>query len=273
MSTFTTTDGTQLFYRDWGHGQPIVFVASWALDSRAWARYMLHFNALGYRCIALDRRGHGRSDDPGRGYTLDRLADDVGELLAHLDVRDATIVTHSMASAECTRYLTRHGSSRVARLIFLAPTAASYAEGSREAASMDEPTTALVLDAIRRDLPRWLADNADGFFLPSETGTSPEYVQYTIDIIGDCSLQALVECFRAKRVDLRADLRALDVPLLVLHGNRDVSEPVQQGRAIASLVPHSRYVEYAGAPHGLYHTHFEQVAGDIQAFLREAVAA
>jgi len=269
MSHFTTTDGTTLFYRDWGHGQPIVFLASWALDSRAWARHMLHFNALGYRCIALDRRGHGRSDDPGRGYQLDRLADDVAELLEHLDLRQATLVTHSMASGEAARYLARHGSARVARVVFLAPVAPSYAEGSRAPWSMDEPTTEAVLAAIRNDLPRWLADNADGFFLPAETGTSPEFVQHTIDIIRGASLQALVECFRAKRADQRADLAAIDVPLLVIHGNRDVSEPVQQGRAIASLVPHSRYIEYAGAPHGLYHTHFDRLVEDISAFLRE----
>lgn len=269
MSHFTTTDGTTLFYRDWGHGQPIVFLASWALDSRAWDRHLLHFNALGYRCIALDRRGHGRSDDPGRGYHLDRLADDVAELIEHLDLRKATLVTHSMASGEATRYLDRHGSARVARAVFLAPVAPSYAEGSRGPWSMDEPTTEAVLAAIRRDLPRWLADNADGFFLPAETGTTSEFVQHTIDIIRDASLQALVECFRAKRADQRAELAALDVPLLLIHGNRDVSEPVQQGRAIASLVPHSRYIEYAGAPHGLYHTHFDRLVEDIAAFLRE----
>ncbi|MGN2249244.1 alpha/beta fold hydrolase [Frateuria sp. GZRe14] len=269
MSHFTTTDGTTLFYRDWGHGQPIVFLASWALDSRAWDRHLLHFNALGYRCIAMDRRGHGRSDDPGRGYHLDRLADDVAELIEHLDLRKATLVTHSMASGEATRYLARHGSARVARAVFLAPVAPSYAEGSRGPWSMDEPTTEAVLAAIRRDLPRWLADNADGFFLPAETGTTPEFVQHTIDIIRDASLQALVECFRAKRADQRAEVAALDVPLLVIHGNRDVSEPVQQGRAIASLVPHSRYIEYAGAPHGLYHTHFDRLVEDIAAFLRE----
>lgn len=273
MSHFTTTDGTTLFYRDWGHGQPIVFLASWALDSRAWDRYMLHFNALGYRCIALDRRGHGRSDDPGHGYRLDRLADDVAELLEHLDLHEATVITHSMASGECTRYLARHGSARVARAVFLAPVAPSYAEGSRAPWCMDEPTTDAVLAAIARDLPRWLADNADGFFLPAETGTTPEFVQHTIDIIRDTSLQALVECFRAKRADQRAELAAIEVPLLVIHGNRDVSEPEQQGRAIAALVPHSRYVEYAGAPHGLYHTHFDRLVEDIHAFVREVQTA
>lgn len=269
MSHFTTTDGTTLFYRDWGRGRPIVFLASWALDSRAWDRHMLHFGALGYRCIGLDRRGHGRSDDPGQGYQLDRLADDVAELLEHLDLREATLVTHSMASGEVARYLARHGSARVARTVFLAPVAPSYAEGSRSPGSMDETTTNAVLAAIRRDLPRWLADNADGFFLPAETGTTPEFVQHTIDIIRDASLQALVECFRAKRVDQRAELAAIDVPLLVIHGDRDASEPVEQGRAIAALVPHGRCIEYAGAPHGLYHTHFDRLVDDIHAFLRE----
>ncbi|HEX8777515.1 MAG TPA: alpha/beta hydrolase [Rhodanobacter sp.] len=272
MSHFTTTDGTQLFYRDCGRGQPVVFVASWALDSRAWAPYMLHFQELGYRCVALDRRGHGRSDDPGHGYRLDRLADDLAELLEHLDLRDVSVVTHSMASGEATRCLARHGRGRVARAVFLAPTAPSYAEGSREPWSMDEPTTAAVLAAIRHDLPYWLTDNANDFFLPAETGTTPEYMQYTIDAIRDASLQALVECFRAKRVDLREDLRMLPVPLLVIHGNRDASEPVQQGRAVATMVPDGRFLEYDGAPHGFYHTHHERLMADIHAFLRETDA-
>ena len=270
MSHLTTTDGTTLFYRDWGHGRPLVFLASWALDSSVWERHMLHFNALGFRCIALDRRGHGRSDDTGRGYRLDRLADDVAELVEQLDLREATLIAHSMASGEATRYLARHGSGRVTRAIFLAPVAPSYAEGSREAWSMDEPATEAMLAAIRGDLPRWLADNADAFFLPAETGTTPQFVLHTIDIILDVSLQALVESFRAKRVDQRAELAAIDVPLLVIHGDRDASEPVQQGRAVATLVPHSQYLEYAGAAHGLYHTHFDRLVGDMGAFLREA---
>ncbi|SFL23987.1 alpha/beta fold hydrolase [Rhodanobacter glycinis] len=273
MSQFITSDGTTLFYRDAGHGQPILFAASWAMDSRAWGRYMLHFQARGFRCIALDRRGHGRSDDPGHGYQLDRLADDLAELAEHLDLRDAIVVTHSMASGECTRMLARHGSSRFARVVFLAPVAPSYVEGSRAPWSMDEATTELAVAAIARDLPQWLAANADDFFLPADTGTTPEYVRYTIDCILDASLQALVECFRAKRVDQRAELAALELPLLVIHGDRDASEPVQQGRALAALVQGTRYLEYAGAPHGLYHTHFERIVADIEAFIGETAAS
>ena len=269
MSHFETSDRTRLLYRDWGSGQPIVFVSSWALDSRAWASHMLYFNELGFRCIAMDRRGHGRSDDPGHGYHYDRLADDLAELLDHLNLREVTLVAHSMATGECTRYLARHGSGRIARVVYLAPVAPSYLDGSRDAWSMDNATAELALADMRRDLPKWLADSADGFFLPAETGTSPETIRHTIDIVLDASLHALVECFRATHVDQRDELCAIDVPLLVVHGDRDVSEPVQQGRAIAALVPHSRYLEYAGAPHGLYHTHFERLTTDILTFVRE----
>lgn len=269
MSHFDTSDRTRLFYRDCGSGQPVVFVASWALDSRAWGPHMEYFNALGCRCIALDRRGHGRSDDPGQGYHYDRLADDLAELLDHLNLREVTLVAHSMATGECTRYLARHGSGRIARVVYLAPVAASYLDGSRDACSMDSATAELVLADLRRDLPKWLADNADGFFLPAETGTSPETIRHTIDMVLDASLHALIECFRARFVDQRDELRAIDVPLLVVHGDRDVSEPVQQGRTLATLVPGSRYLEYAGAPHGLYHTHFERLVADISALMRE----
>jgi pimeloyl-ACP methyl ester carboxylesterase len=272
-SYFETSDRTRLFYRDWGSGQPIVFVSSWALDSRAWAQHMLHFNAMDCRCIAMDRRGHGRSDDPGHDYHYDRLADDLAELLDHLNLHEVTLVAHSMATGECTRYLARHGSSRIARVVYLAPVAPSYLDGSRDAWSVDSTTAESVMADMRRDLPKWLADNADGFFLPAETGTSPETIRHTIDIVLDASLHALIECFRARFVDQRNELRAIDVPLLIVHGDRDVSEPVQQGRAIATLVPNSRYLEYAGAPHGLYHTHFERLMADILTFVRETPVA
>jgi pimeloyl-ACP methyl ester carboxylesterase len=269
MSHFETSDRTRLFYRDWGNGLPIVFVSSWALDSRAWAPHMQYFATLGLRCIAMDRRGHGRSDDSGHGYHYDRLADDLAELLDHLDLRDVTLVAHSMATGECTRYFARHGSDRIARAVYLAPVAASSLDGSRDACSMDKIMAEQMISDVCNDLPKWLADNADGFFLPAETGASAETVRHTIDMVLDTSLQALVECIRARFVDQRDELRAIDVPLLVLHGDRDISEPVQQGRAIATLVPNSRYIEYAGAPHGLYHTHFERLVADMLAFMWE----
>lgn len=272
MSSFKSSDGVTLAYQDWGHGKPILFVHSWALDSQMWAPHMLHFNALGMRTIAMDRRGHGRSDQPGNGYDYDRLADDLAELIEHLDLHDVTLVGHSMGTGECIRLLSRHGNTRVARAILLSPIAPCYLDASGAAlpASAVEP----VLSQIHADLPRWLADGADGFFLPAETGTSDGVIRRTIDIMLGTSLHAATACFRTRAAtDLRDDLHGIDLPMLVIHGDRDVSEPVAQGRAIAGLVPDCRYIEYPGAPHGMYHTHQQSLLADMQAFITTDVAA
>ncbi|MFC4525466.1 alpha/beta hydrolase [Dyella halodurans] len=272
MPSFKSSDGVTLAYQDWGHGKPILFVHSWALDAQMWAPHMLHFNALGLRTIAMDRRGHGRSEQPASGYDYDRLADDLAELIEHLDLHEVTLVGHSMGTGECTRLLSRHGSTRIARAIFVSSIAPCYldADGARLPASAFDP----VLAQIHADFPRWLHDAADGFFLPAETHTSAGTIRRTIDIALGTSLYAATACFRIRcRADLRDELRRIDVPLLVIHGHRDVSEPVAYGRAIAGLVPDCRYLEYPGAPHGLYHTHRLPLLDDIQAFMATEVTA
>ena len=269
MASFKSSDGVTLSYQDWGHGEPIVFVHSWALDAQMWAPHMLHFNALGMRCIAMDRRGHGRSEQPGDGYDYDRLADDLAELIERLDLHEVTLVGHSMGTGECARLLSRHGSARIARAIFVSSIAPCYLDdaGTPLPASAFDP----VLEQIQADFPRWLDNAADGFFLPAETGTSSGTIRHTIDIALGTSLFAATACFRTRsRADLRDELHRIDVPLLVIHGHRDVSEPIAHGRAIAGLVPDSRYLEYAGAPHGLYHTHRLPLLADMQAFITTA---
>jgi pimeloyl-ACP methyl ester carboxylesterase len=266
MPTFTTCDGVTLAYEDWGHGKPILFVHSWALDSQMWAPHMLHFNALGMRTIAMDRRGHGRSERPGTGYDYDRLADDLAELIEHLDLSELTLVGHSMGTGECVRLLSRHGSDRIARVILLSPIAPCYVdtEGKQLSLSTFDPALA----AIRADFPQWLVEGADGFYLPTETHTSEGIIQRTIDIMLSTSLRAAIECFRTRvTADLRNEFPRIDVPTLVIHGQRDVSERVAFGRAIASMVPACEYLEYADAPHGLFHTHQRPLLRDMQAFI------
>lgn len=272
MTSFKSSDGVTLAYQDWGHGKPILFVHSWALDSQMWAPHMLHFNELGMRTIAMDRRGHGRSERPGSGYDYDRLADDLAELTEHLDLRDVTLIGHSMGTGECIRLLSRHGNTRVARMILLSPIAPCYLDAS--GAALPASVVESVLSQIHADFPRWLADGADGFYLPAETGTSAGMIRRTIDIMLGTSLHAATACFRTRvSADLRHELRRVNVPTLVIHGDRDVSEPVTQGRAIAGLVPDCRYVEYPGAPHGIYHTHQQPLLADMQAFLDIRAAA
>jgi pimeloyl-ACP methyl ester carboxylesterase len=269
MTTFKSSDGVNLAYQDWGHGKPILFVHSWALDSQMWAPHMLHFNALGMRTIAMDRRGHGRSEQPGFGYDYDRLADDLAELIEHLDLHELTLVGHSMGTGECARLLSRHGNARIARAVFVSSIAPCYldAAGTPLPADTFDP----VLEQIHADFPRWLDNGADGFFLPGETGTSTGTIRRTIDIALGTSLVAATACFRTRsRGDLRNELSRIDVPLLVIHGDRDVSEPAAHGRAIAGLVPDCRYLEYPGAPHGLYHTHRLPLLADMQAFITAA---
>jgi pimeloyl-ACP methyl ester carboxylesterase len=266
MPTFTTRDGVTLAYEDWGRGKPVLFVHAWALDSQMWAPHMLHFNARGMRTVAMDRRGHGRSDRPGGGYDYDRLADDLAQLIEHLDLRGVTLVGHSMGTAECIRLLTRHGSGRIAGMILLAPTAPCYLDfsGERLSAAVFEREIA----AIHDDYPSWLADGADDFFLPEETDTSEGMIWWTISIMLNTSLHAATECFRTRvGIDMRAELPKVDVPTLVIHGLRDASEPAASGRAIADAIPGGRMLEYPDAPHGFYHTHKHALLKDMQAFI------
>ncbi|WP_430390137.1 alpha/beta fold hydrolase [Dyella sp. 20L07] len=266
MSTFQSSDGVNLFYQDFGQGKPVVFVHSWGLDSQMWGPYMLHFQALGMRVIAMDRRGHGRSDQPGYGYDYDRLADDLAELIEQLDLHDVTLIGHSMGTGECTRLLARHRNERIARAIYIAPVAPCLidADGNKITKAMVAP----VLADISSDFPLWLEQGADGFFLPDETGTSAGTIRRTIDIMLAASLCAVVACFLTRvEGDLRDDLRMIDIPLLVLHGDRDQSEPMAHGLATVALVSGAQFVKYANAPHGIYQTHRAQLLADMQAFM------
>ncbi|AIF47127.1 alpha/beta fold hydrolase [Dyella japonica] len=266
MPNFTTNDGVTLAYEDWGHGKPVLFVHSWALDSQMWAPHMLHFNALGMRTIAMDRRGHGRSERPYGGYDYDRLADDLAALIEHLDLRELTLIGHSMGTGECVRLLSRHGSERIAKVILLSPVAPCYLDA--DGLPLPASTVDAALAAIHADFPQWLAEGADGFYLPAETHTSEGVIRRTIDIMLGTSLHAATECFRTRvGADLRDELRQIDVPMLVIHGERDVSELVAFGRAIAGMVPACRYLEYADAPHGMFHTHQRPLLKDMQDFI------
>ncbi|AIY39458.1 Non-heme chloroperoxidase [Collimonas arenae] len=267
MSTFQTTDKTTLFFQDWGSGQPVLFVHSWAMNSTMWDPHMAHFNRLGLRTLAMDRRGHGRSDAPGTGYHYDRLADDLAELIEHCDLHNLTLVGHSMGCAEIVRYLARHGASRIARVVLIAPVMPCFLKSASNPDGVEMNVIEGLQEVLRKDFPKWLADNADDFFLPTSWGTTPEFTQHTIDMMLSTVFNAAMTCLHTKMTtDLRGWLAEITVPALVIHGDRDVSEPVEGGRLTAQLIRNSQYREYAGAPHGIYHTHMSQVLGDILHF-------
>jgi non-heme chloroperoxidase len=261
-----TRDGTQLFYRDWGTGTPLVFMSGWALTSDCWGYQMAPLSDSGLRCIAYDRRGHGRSSDPGRGYESDTLADDLAAVLDALDLKKVTLVTHSMAGGEAVRYLSRHGSQRVARLALISATLPFL---MKTADNPDGIDPAVFENARRnvllRDFPQALRDNMRPFGLAE---TSEAMLDWIAGLMLRCSMQALVECNRAlTSTDFRPELAKIEVPTLIVHGDRDVSAPLPiTGRKTAALMPHATVKIYEGAPHGLFLTHAERLNKDLIEF-------
>ena len=225
MPYVETNDHTRLFYIDGGAGKPVVFVASAWLSSRMWDLQMAYLVSQGLRCVAYDRRGHGRSDWPWHGYDYDTLSDDLATLLEQLDLRGVTLVAHSMGGGEVIRYLTRHGGDRVERIVLIAATAPFPMKTVDNPDGIDRALMEADMAARMADRPRWFAANADGFFgigLPG-VKVSPELVQFMIRQCLDCSARAADEFFLTGfTTDLRPELRRIAVPLLIIHGDRDV---------------------------------------------------
>ena len=268
MPFIETRDRAGLFYRDWGTGKPVVFVHGWALNSEMWQYQMVHLAANGFRCVAYDRRGHGRSTDPGRGYDFDTLADDLAAVIEQLGLRDVTLVGHSMGCAEITRYLTRHGASRITRVAFVSVSLPFVMKTADNPDGIDKSA----LDAqraswARGDFPKWLGENARPFFIPE---TSQQMVDWGIRLCQQTSLQAILECNRIDvEVDFRPELPRINVPALIVHGDKDVSAPLDStARRVAKLIPESKLKIYERGPHGLMFTHTDRLNADLLEFAK-----
>lgn len=260
-----TRDGVRLFHRDWGQGRPMVFVHSWAMSSDMWAYQVAHLSEQGFRCIAYDRRGHGRSEPTSRGFDIDTLADDLATVIDQLGLEDVTLVGHSMGCGEIVRYLARHGSRRVAKVVLLAP--ATPCVLAKEDNPFGAPMTYFeeLREAWRTDFPKWIDDNKAPF-VTSET--SPQMVEWLVDQLRETPVPVAIAANKAMvNADLRADLGEIDRPTLILHGDKDASAPLDlTGRITAQGVRGSVLKVYDGAPHGLFVTHMEEVNRDILAF-------
>jgi pimeloyl-ACP methyl ester carboxylesterase len=265
-----TDDGVDLFYRDWGDGAPVLFVAGWSLPSDMWQYQMLALSQRGLRCIAFDRRGHGRSSDPGRGYDFDTLADDIAAVIEALDLRRVTLVGHSMGCNEIVRYLSRHGDARVARVALLGTMTPMICHDDSNPDGIDPA----LLDYFRshqlgRDFPQWVDENMPPFLAPD---TSPGIANWLRQLALGASLQALVECNRAlAAADFRNEMTRIAKPVLLIAGDADVSAPFAlTARPSAALIPDARLQLYQGAPHGMFVTHMERVNADLLDFLDAA---
>jgi|SRR6266404_322717 pimeloyl-ACP methyl ester carboxylesterase len=262
-----TRDGTMLFYKDWGSGKPVVFLHAWALPSDMWDYQMVSMSEQGLRCVAYDRRGHGRSSVPAGGYDYDTLADDLATMLDRLDLKEVTLVGYSMASGEMVRYLTRHGAARIARLAFIAPAATPFLLKTADNPNgiPAEKFEYFRRNMLMRDYPKWLEDNRKPFFTAE---TSPQVQDWVRGLMLTTSLKAAVECNRSSTsTDFRAELPKIRLPALVIHGDIDASAPLAlTGRPTAALIPGAELKVYEGAPHGLFVTHKERLTADLLAF-------
>ena len=267
MPFTTAKDGAELYWHEWGAGAPILFLNGLGCASRMWEYQMAALADEGFRCIGFDRRGHGRSEQPASGYDFDTFADDVAALVGDLDLTDLTLIAHSMAGGEAVRYLTQHGSRRVARLVLLAPTTPMLLKTQDNPNGLPMEAFEALWAQWRRDYPKWVADNVAPFFIPE---TSPAMMRWGATLL-QTSLPITLACSRATvEADFRPEMRRIDVPALIVHGDRDRSMPVElTGKPSAELIPDCRLLVYPGAPHGLMFTHTGELHADLVAFMRE----
>jgi pimeloyl-ACP methyl ester carboxylesterase len=261
-----TRDGNRLAYVDHGAGKPVVLVHGWSLGSAIWSLQTEWLASQGARVVAYDKRGHGGSDKPAGGYDFDTLADDLAAVLDQLDLRDATLVGHSMGAGEVARYLSRHGSGRVARAVLVAPTTPFALKTADNLEGIDRAVYDKLVAALEADPPAYLAAGAPGFF---GRNAEPELVEWGMSIALKASVPALVKCLRAfSETDLRADMRAFAVPTLIVYGTADMPPTALNARRTAAAIAGSRLEPYESAPHGLFLTDPVRFNRDLLGFVR-----
>lgn len=268
-NTIATSDGVQLFYRDWNPGgrDPVLFVAGWSMPSDSWGYQMMALARQGLRCLAFDRRGHGRSSDPGGGYDFDTLADDIAAVIEALDLRGVTLVGHSMGCNEIVRYLSRHGSACIRRVALLGPMTPGV---TLNAANPDGIDPSLLVQfrelQLLRDFPLWIEENIEPFVPGANARTKDWLARMALN----ASLQALHDCNLAVQTsEMSEELRRIDVPVLLIAGDRDVSAPLDlTARRTAALLPRAHLRVLEGAAHGMFLTHIESVNAELLEFVR-----
>jgi len=267
MIRVKTADDVALFSKDWGEGKPLVFVHSWAVTNDIWQYQHAHFHDKGYRVLAYDRRGHGRSEEPGHGYDIDMLADDLAAVLTAHQIRDAVLIGHSMGCSEIVRYLARHGASRVSKVVLAAPTTPCLLKRADNPAGLDAAMFEAMRNAWRRDFPKWLADNARPFFVPE---TPQAMVDWGISMMAQIPLPVAIACNKAiVENDFRSDCRDVSVPTWIVQGTADASAPLPlTGQRTAALIPHAQLTVYENAPHGLMLTHMDRLNADLETFIK-----
>jgi non-heme chloroperoxidase len=273
MSTFVTEDGTEIYFKDWGTGTPVVFSHGWPLSSDSWEAQMMFLAERGYRCIAHDRRGHGRSSQPWNGNEMDTYADDLAQLIERLDLQGAALFGFSTGGGEVARYIGRHGTKRVSKLGLISAVPPLMLQTASNPGGLPKAKFDEIRAASLEDRSTFYRELASGpFFGFNREGAKRS--QGMIDSFWAQGMQAghknAYDCIRAfSETDFTGDLEKFDKPTLVLHGDDDQIVPIDaSARASAKLVKNAQLIVYAGAPHGLADTHKDRLNADLLAFLQ-----
>jgi non-heme chloroperoxidase len=271
MGFIEAKDGTKLYYKDWGTGKPVVLIHGWCINCDSWEYVMNDLPHRGLRCIAYDQRGCGRSDQPWTGYDYDTLSDDLQALLEHLDLREATLVGHSMGGGVVTRYLARHSAELVARAVLVATTTPLIAKTADNPEGVDRQYLEDSVAAMKTDRARYVGGLAPVFFgaeRPDEN-VSQEIIDWAIALTLQASPQAAVEMMRTNFLtDQRDELKGIRVPTLIIHGDADQTSPLEiTGKRTNEIMPDSRLKIYEGEAHGLYITEANRLKEDLLEFI------
>lgn len=274
MTTFTTADGTDIYYNDWNPanaGATVVLIHGWPLDADMWSSQALALAAKGLRVVAYDRRGFGRSSQPWSGYDYDTLADDLAALIAHLDLGDVTLVGFSMGGGEVARYLGRHGGAKVARAVLVSAVTPFPLKTENNPTGVDQSVFDGMIDGLIADRAHFLGDFGPGFYGNTmlRKRVSAEVLAWTQQMAMLGSLRATIECVKAfAMTDFRPDMAAFTMPTLIIHGTADTTVPIDSsGRVAARMIAGSKLIEYDDEPHGLTATAADRLNADLLAFV------
>lgn len=272
MPTITTADSTTLYVKDWGNGQPVILMSGWPLSSDSWDDQAMAIASSGYRAIAYDRRGFGRSSQPWSGYDYDTLADDLASVIEQTGAKDAVLVGFSMGGGEVARYMSRHGGKSVSKAALISSVVPFMPKTADNPHGTEQSVFEKMVDGMKEDRAKFFSGFFKDFFGANLLShpVSSELLTWANNQAMQASLRATLECAHSfSSTDFRPDLAAFNIPTLIIHGNDDKTVPIDaSARAAAKGIKQSKLIEYDGAAHGLFATEKPRLTKDLLDFLK-----